>query len=197
MTTFGKAGGIYERAKTQFRLADGKAFFQYSFFDQNRLGVLPFYADLHKQAVRSRPSPGHFALAGIGQSGKMLRHYTMNIDGLAKRAGMEEWDRTRSNRYSTIELHGNLFNLVCPACGHAEPLTNKDLKLMYACRTRECTKCCTNLRPKVLNYDDAEAEHITPRMVLDLMKADSQVFARPSIGRGFSASVRCGTQPLI
>jgi NAD-dependent SIR2 family protein deacetylase len=187
MSTFGKSGGIYERAKKRFNLSDGKSFFQYSFFDQNRLDVLPFYAELYKQAVRACPAAGHLAINQIARSGRLLRHYTMNIDGLAARAGMEIWNGEPEKQGSTVELHGNIFNLVCHSCGHVEPLDQAYLKSMRARRPMPCPTCSeassstANMRPKVLLYDDAEGEHITPNTVLAMMEADAKVpFSLPS-----------------
>ena len=185
MSTFGKSGGIYERAKKRFNLSDGKSFFQYSFFDQNRLDVLPFYAELHQQAVRACPAAGHLAITQIALGGRLLRHYTMNIDGLAARAGMEIWNGEAEKRGSTVELHGNIFNLVCHSCGHVEPLDQANLKSMRARRPLPCPACSetssrkAHMRPKVLLYDDAEGEHITPNKVMDLMEADAKVRLSP------------------
>ncbi len=50
-----------------------------------------FYADIYAEAKRAKPSAGHRALAAIAAMGKMQRHYTMNIDGLAESVGLTTW----------------------------------------------------------------------------------------------------------
>ena len=41
--------------------------------------------------MRAKPGKGHRALAAIEQSGKLLRHYTLNVDGLADAVGLSTW----------------------------------------------------------------------------------------------------------
>ena len=50
-----------------------------------------FFADIYAEARKAKPGAGHLALAQIAQANKLLRHYTMNIDGLAETAGMDAW----------------------------------------------------------------------------------------------------------
>lgn len=115
MSTFSTPGGLYERAQKRFGLQDGKKLFCYSFFDRQRLDVQPFFADIYDEALRARAAPGHRAIADIHAAGKLLRHYTLNIDGLAAVVGMDTWHpdnnpngagRTLSARF----LHGRMLN---------------------------------------------------------------------------------------
>lgn len=91
MSTFSTPGGLYERAQKRFGLQDGKKLFCYSFFDRQRLDVQPFFADIYDEALQARAAPGHRAIAAIHEAGKLLRHYTLNIDGLAAVVGMDTW----------------------------------------------------------------------------------------------------------
>ena len=50
-----------------------------------------FFADIYAEAKRAKPSPGHKALAGLAAQGKLQRHYTLNIDGLAQAVGLSTW----------------------------------------------------------------------------------------------------------
>ena len=50
-----------------------------------------FFADIYAEARKARPGLGHRALAQVAGAHKLLRHYTMNIDGLAETAGMDTW----------------------------------------------------------------------------------------------------------
>ena len=49
-----------------------------------------FFADIYAEARKAKPGLGHRALAQVAEGHKLLRHYTMNIDGLAE-AGMDTW----------------------------------------------------------------------------------------------------------
>lgn len=50
-----------------------------------------FFADIYAEAARARPSPAHRALAALAAAGKLARHYTLNIDGLAAAVGLSTW----------------------------------------------------------------------------------------------------------
>ncbi|KDD73016.1 hypothetical protein H632_c2625p0, partial [Helicosporidium sp. ATCC 50920] len=53
MSTFVTKGGLYDRAKKKFRLADGKTLFTYQFFDKNRAAAQAFFADIWQEAQRA------------------------------------------------------------------------------------------------------------------------------------------------
>ena len=91
MSTFSTPGGLYERAASRARLANGKALFGWSFFERRRADALAFLADVHAEAAAARPTPGHEALARLARAGRLSRHFTLNIDGLSERAGMRTW----------------------------------------------------------------------------------------------------------
>ena len=50
-----------------------------------------FFAEIYEESMRAKPGKGHHALAAIEQSGKLLRHYTLNVDGLADAVGLSTW----------------------------------------------------------------------------------------------------------
>lgn len=51
-----------------------------------------FFADIYLEATRAQPAPGHYALSALLDAGRLHRHYTLNIDGLAGMVGMDSWD---------------------------------------------------------------------------------------------------------
>lgn len=50
-----------------------------------------FFSDIYTEAVAAAPAAAHRALAGLSAAGKLLRHYTLNIDGLGEAVGMDTW----------------------------------------------------------------------------------------------------------
>ncbi len=50
-----------------------------------------FFADIYAEATHAQPAPGHYALSALLEAGRLQRHYTMNIDGLAATVGMDTW----------------------------------------------------------------------------------------------------------
>jgi Sir2 family len=91
MSTFSTAGGLYEKAQKRFGVIDGKRLFAWNFYEKRKLDVLSFYADIYAEALKAVPGQGHYALRRLERRGKLLRHYTMNIDGLAEAAGLTIW----------------------------------------------------------------------------------------------------------
>ena len=66
-----------------------------------------FFADIYAEAKRAKPSPGHKALAEIAAQGKLQRHYTLNIDGLAQAVGLSTWHPQKNPT-------GNQYRAGCP-----------------------------------------------------------------------------------
>ena len=161
MSTFSTRGGLYERAQRQFRLADGKALFTYSFFDRQRQAAQAFFADIYLEALRAAPAAGHHALAALDDDGLLRRHYTLNIDGLAEECGMETWHLEQVPEGVTVEMHGNVRRLVCPACHATLPMTAALARALKAQQPVACpSPGCGNaaMRFKVMMYGDAEGE---------------------------------------
>jgi NAD-dependent SIR2 family protein deacetylase len=42
-----------------------------------------FFAQIYSEAQSSKAAPGHVAIAELHRMGRLQRHYTLNIDGLA------------------------------------------------------------------------------------------------------------------
>lgn len=63
-----------------------------------------------RRIARARPNPGHQALARMEESGLVRAIVTQNVDGLHQSAGSRR----------VVELHGNLADVVCLACGATE-----------------------------------------------------------------------------
>ena len=56
-----------------------------------RRAMQAFFAEIHMEASRAVPGPGHVALAALAKAGKLQRQFTLNIDGLSMAAGMSTW----------------------------------------------------------------------------------------------------------
>ena len=176
MSTFSTKGGLYDRAARAARLppGDGKKLFSWPFFERRRGEALAFLAGVAAEAAAATPTPAHAALASLARAGALERHFTLNIDGLARAAGLSTWHTEDAQGGETVELHGCVGEVVCPDCGRVGPATPA---LLAACRARTDTPCpaCTAgpLRPRVLLYGDAEDGVITPSSALDLLEASA------------------------
>lgn len=67
-----------------------------------------FYAEIYKEARKATPGRGHDAIKMIEDSGQLIRHYTLNVDGLAKLAECSTWHAENSpeGRASEISFAG-------------------------------------------------------------------------------------------
>jgi NAD-dependent SIR2 family protein deacetylase len=174
MSTFSTPGGLYERAARAARLppGDGKKLFSWSFFERRRGEALAFLAGVAAEAAAAAPTPAHTALAALARAGALERHFTLNIDGLARAAGLSTWHARAAPGGTTVELHGCVSEVVCPDCGVVDRASEA---VLASARARADTPCpaCTGgpLRPRVLLYGDAEDGVITPPSALDLLEA--------------------------
>jgi NAD-dependent SIR2 family protein deacetylase len=73
-----------------------------------------------RRVANARPNAGHQALARMEEGGMVRGVVTQNVDGLHQAAG--------SGR--VVELHGNLAEVVCLACGSSEPREALQRRLM-------------------------------------------------------------------
>ena len=83
MSMFSTKNGLYQRACKRFGISDGKKLFTWRFYDRQRADVTAFFVDIHKEALKAKAGPGHQAVAQLEASSALLRHYTMNVDGVA------------------------------------------------------------------------------------------------------------------
>ena len=196
MSTFSTKGGLYEQAQRKYKLQDGKLLFTYSWYDRHRQDAQAFFADIFLEASAAHAAPGHYAIAALQREGVLQRHYTLNIDGMAEKVGMNVWHPDSNPGGSTVEMHGNVHYLVCTACEKSLPLS---IEVAQQLRNRQpvpCPHCLVSsnaitteaveneeeqdethdacMRFKVMLYEDAEGECITPEEVMDLMEADVQ-----------------------
>lgn len=186
MSTFSTPGGLYDRAQKKYKLASGKLLFTYPFYSKRKVEAEAFFVQIHQEALRAHPAKGHEVIAALRSAGRLLRHYTLNIDGLATLVpGMRQdvWDPESNPSGRTVEMHGSVHELVCTACGETKRLDDEDVFFLSTESSVPCTSAsCLEqkaqhgvvncMRFKVMMYDDAEGEFITPDEVMDLMEED-------------------------
>jgi NAD-dependent deacetylase len=73
-----------------------------------QLRVRAWLARRDNPAWTAEPNAGHRALVDLERSGRSVRILTQNIDRLHQRAG--------SSERKVLELHGNMFDVVCVSC---------------------------------------------------------------------------------
>ena len=80
--------GIYSNLK-KFNLPYPEAIFDIQYF---QMKPEPFYAWVKEffPGVNYQPNEGHYFIKELNEKGKLLRHFTQNIDGLDLLAGLPE-----------------------------------------------------------------------------------------------------------
>ena len=69
-----------------------------------------FFADIYAEAQKAAPARGHEALAAVACLGRLRRHYTLNIDGLAESVGLATWHPT-DNPTGAHPPHGMMLRM--------------------------------------------------------------------------------------
>lgn len=197
--------GLYHKAAKKFRSQkSGQEMFRYKFLKSNPTDVFDLLFDLYRESTNAQPTSTHEAIKKLEDdetttttakechkelshhqdnknklAPQLLRHYTMNIDGLASACGMSIWNHKHNPSGKTVELHGSLHSLVCRCCknvfkcddifGAKEAVSkskamiksNKYIKkrkvLKYNKQQALCKDCDGPLRFRVLMYDDEES----------------------------------------
>jgi NAD+-dependent protein deacetylase SIR2 len=77
-----------------------------------------FFARMREMVLNAPLSPTHKFLLALHATGKLLRNYTQNIDGLEDRAGILHV-QSPYHVYvhgGHVKLHGSLLHLRCSTC---------------------------------------------------------------------------------
>lgn len=109
-------------------------------FAENPKLVWDWYAMRREAVKQTRPNPGHYALAEMAQQVRHFSLITQNVDGLHWQAGSPQ----------VIELHGNIQQVRCSACGRfAETWTDDGDPVP------RCESCSEMLRPHVIWFGES------------------------------------------
>ena len=174
---------LYQKAAKKYG-GDGKQAFHYRFLQNSPEDSFDFLMQQFNKVKTAKPTWAHEALRNMETNGQLVRHYTMNIDGLA---GSSE---------KVVELHGSLLQLVCRNCEQVTK-TNDVLgkeKKRFDQLPPTCSKCKKGeLRFRVLLYDDQEGHLITRVNALDTILADDLKHCEwiVWVGASFEQSASC------
>ena len=97
-----------------------------------------------RTALAARPNPGHYALAAMEASGRLVAVVTQNTDGLHQDSGSRH----------VVELHGSGRTVQCLECGRREARADVQQRLDVEMPPR-CTSCGgTLLKPTVVLFGE-------------------------------------------
>lgn len=196
LSTFSSKQGLYAKAAKKFKLREGQELFRHRFLKSRPKECFRFFMDLYKECRNARPTLTHEALLKLEQRGNLVRHYTMNVDGLSSRCGLSLWDHSKNREGRTVELHGSLHELVCLQCKLvvSTRIANGEDECSTKAKQRKCNNCGAPLRFRVLMYDDEEG-HLIHRGInpMDILLEDDlkSAIAVLWIGISFEQSASC------
>ncbi len=164
--TFRGLGGLW-RGRDPMSLATPQAFAA----EPER--VWEFYNWRRGLVAQAEPNPAHVALALMAQRVPRLTLITQNVDRLHQRAGSLD----------VLELHGNLADVRCSACGRVEDREGEILPNLPRCKA-----CGGLLRPAVVWFGEPLPESILQdarKAVLDadvLLVVGTSALVQPAAG---------------
>ena len=114
--TFRDPGGLWDRFDP-YEVGGGDIFS--SLFGGSGVphGAVDFVSEMLAVLKKAGPNPGHRALGELEALGILTSVITQNIDNLHREAGNSQ----------VIEVHGNIFRLVCLMCGAKQLLERDEL----------------------------------------------------------------------
>lgn len=160
ISTFRDPGGIWDRLDINEVGTSGGLL---AALNKNPGKLVPVFLDLLDTLEMAEFNPGHAALAWLQSRGCLNAIITQNVDNLQQDAGST----------GIIELHGNMFDMVCLSCGKKQNMDRKSLihgirSKMRAMRdlslpgllslVPRCESCGSLMRPDVVMFGEAVKE---------------------------------------
>lgn len=115
-------------------------------------------------AWTAQPNAGHVALAALEQRGKLHALITQNIDGLHLRAG--------NSRERVIEVHGNLHQAICLACGWRGPMQAVLQRVRAGEEDPPCVTCGGILKSDTISFGQQLVPEIIDRAMQSAHEGD-------------------------
>ena len=122
-----------------------------------------FILELERPARQAVPNRGHEVIAEMESHFEAVWTLTQNVDGLHRRAGSRQ----------VLDVHGDLHDLACTRCEHAERVSSYD-GLDVPPR---CPKCQGILRPAVVLFGEELPETKMARLWSEVQAGFDMVFS--------------------
>lgn len=150
---FRSADGLYARVLAtenkrgnNVTVAKGKDFFDSSFFynPKTRPFFHIFIAELYSMSKKVLPTKTHLFIKKLHDSGRLLRWYTQNIDGLEKVTGLSTSSCETvdlQQKPPVVNLHGTLNRMICTVCKSHVSTTEDHYKILAVGESPNCKNC--------------------------------------------------------
>jgi len=134
--------GLYDNLQ-KYNLPTPQSVFEIGFFKQNPEA----FWELSKEIYPANfcPSPTHYFISLLAQKGKLLRHYTQNIDGLERLAGVPN--------DLLVEAHGTFHSGTCLECDNKFDESNvRDF--IFSNERPQCPACGGLVKPDITFFGE-------------------------------------------
>jgi NAD-dependent deacetylase len=121
-------------------------------------------ARIEHPAWGAQPNAGHLALAALERRGKLHALVTQNIDGLHLRAG--------NSRERVIEVHGNLHQAICLACGWQGPMQAVLDRVRAGDADPQCKTCGGILKSNTISFGQSLVPEVIDRAMQSAQQAE-------------------------
>ncbi len=157
ISTFRDPGGIWDQVDP---ISVGTSSGLMNFLQENSDKLIPLLFDILDSFEKADPNPGHMALFDLEKMGILKTVITQNVDNLHLEAGTTD----------LIEVHGNLFQMLCLSCGSEKRVNRKsfirDIREKLSSFTSYdlanliklapiCDQCASIMRPDVVMFGEA------------------------------------------
>ncbi len=135
-------------------------------------------------AFGAKPNPGHRALVELETRGKLHALITQNIDGLHLGAG--------NSRARVFEVHGNLHQAVCLACGIKGPMQAVLDRVRAGEADPPCTACGGILKSDTISF----GQSLVPAVIDGALRAAREAEVLLSVGTSLRVFPIANAVPL-
>lgn len=144
LPTYRGIGGLYNRDQTEDGMAIEDVLSGHTIRSNPEL-CWKYLDEILKAARGAEPNRGHQVIAEMEEHFERFWVLTQNIDGFHGQAGSK----------NLIEIHGNIHQLLCPACGARREFTEyEEITIPPACES-----CDNIMRPDVVFFGELLPEH--------------------------------------
>lgn len=134
--------GLYDNLQ-KFDLPTPQSVFELGFFKQNPTAFWELSKEIYPENFF--PSPTHYFISLLAKKGILARHYTQNIDGLERLAGVPD--------DLLVEAHGTYHSGHCLECGNGFDQRNVK-EFIFQHGTPKCPACQGLVKPDITFFGE-------------------------------------------
>ena len=176
--------GLYATLADKYpELSEPEDIFNICFFKQNPTPFLKLAKELIQPLGASdgfQPTPSHRFIKQLSDKGILLRHYTQNIDGLERKAGVPE-DKL-------IEAHGSFNSAHCVShkCrkAYSEAWMREHIlkdKVPTCINVEKNLQCCSLVKPDIVFFGENLPEKFHDSIMSDFPRCDMLIVMGTSL----------------